>query len=277
MKLLKLIQTKLIKNISICTLFIFLSFVTKAYAEEDYHQYSSKTGGNFTIRTWLGNNSVDQFISGDAKGFLNSKQSITLVELNSNYWFGVITQEQLFELGPLFGIGVNLAFGKNSYTNLQGNQGVNADLITYFLNFDFVKFAFLHDESMNKYLALFANYTGYGNSLASTMTLSGIGIGLDSQYNICNIADIFFKLNYIPFASSSKISNAWGANSELGFKWFINQKTAINLGYKAIYYTGKSVGQLVGKDSEDKEVTIDVDLKLEDIFHGISIGATYYF
>jgi len=268
---------KLIKNISIFTLFIFLSFINKAYAEEDYHQYSSKTGGNFTIRTWLGNNSVDQFISGDATAFVNSKQSITLLELNSNYWFGVINQEQLFELGNLFGIGVNLAYGKNSYTNLQGTQGLNQELVTYFLNFDFLKFAFLHDESMSKYLALFANYTSYGNSLASTMTLSGIGLGLDSQYNIGNIADIFFKLNYIPFANSSKISNAWGANSELGFKWFINQKTAINIGYKAIYYTGKSSGQLVSKDSENKDVTLNVNLKLQDIFHGITIGGTYYF
>jgi hypothetical protein len=232
------------------------------------------------MRTWLGNDSVDQFITilnNNQSGFVNSKQSIALIELDSNYWFGFITQNQLYNWGPLFGIGVNFVYGNNSFTNLQATQGITADLVTYMLDFDFAKLALFHDDKMTRYIALSAHYTSFSNSMSGSNPMNGLGIGIDSQYSIANTVDLFFKLNYIPNASSTRLNTAWGANSIIGFKWFISPKAAINVGYKAIFYTGRVEGQTVGTDSTGKQVPVNVNLRLDDIFHGLTIGGSYYF
>lgn len=243
-------------------------------------EYNSRVSGNFTIRTWIGNNSVDQFIkivNNNQDGFINSKQTLNMIELNSNYWFGFITQNQLYSWGPLFGIGVNFAYGNNSFTNLQATQGITADLVTYFLDFDFAKLALFHDDKMTKYLAISGHYSSFSNSMSGSNPMNGLGIGIDSQYSFVGLADLFFKLNYIPNASSTRLNSAWGANSELGFKWFISPKAAINVGYQAIYYTGKVEGQTTGTDVTGKQVPINVNLRIEDIFHGLTLGGSYYF
>jgi hypothetical protein len=243
-------------------------------------QYNSYVSGNFTVRTWLGNNSVDQFITilnNNQTGFINSKQSLNLIELDSNYWFGFITQNQLYNWGPLFGIGVNFTYGNNSFTNLQATQGITADLVTYMLDFDFAKIAVLHDDKLTKYLALSGHYTSFSNSMSGSNPMNGLGVGVDAQYSIYDFIDLYFKLNYIPNASSTRLNSAWGANSELGFKWFISPKAAFNVGYKGIYYTGRVEGQTTGTDEAGKPVSVNVNLRIVDIFHGLTLGGSYYF
>jgi hypothetical protein len=252
----------------------------KAEETNSIKQYNSKVNGTFTLRSWIVNNSVDQFITiveSNNKGFLNSKQSMTMMEMDSNYWFGFITQNQLYTLGPLFGIGVNFAYGKNSFVNLQATQGITADLVSYMLDFDFVRLAIAHNDTMSKYLAFSAHYSSYSNSLSGSNPLNGLGVGIDSQYNVGDFADLFFKLNYIPNANSARLTSAWGANSELGFKWSFSPKAAINVGYKALFYAGQTTGQTSATDNTGKEVPINVNLQLQDILHGVTIGGSYFF
>lgn len=285
MKLIPKRKRKKIRNLLTLAAFVAINLTLSATAEETriVKNFSSSITGTFSVRTWIGSNSVDQFINilnpevKDNKGFVNSKQSMTLMELDSNYWFGFITQNQLFTWGPLFGIGVNFAYGKNSFQNLQATQGITADLVTYNLGFSFARIAFLHDDKMSKYLSLSGSYTSYSNSLSGGNPLNGLGFGTEFQYNIADAGDINFKLNYIPVASSGRLTNSWGVNSDLVLKWFISPKVALNLGYKAIYYTGQVAGQTTAQDSEGKAVNLNVNLLLHDIFHGALIGTSFYF
>lgn len=268
---------------------------SNVYAEETQQQtteeaqpsikyYNSKVSGTFNVKTWLGSNSVDQFIKigsgGQNSSFVNSKQSITMLELESQYWFGFITQNQLFNLGPLFGIGFDFAYGKNSFSNvsLGNDQPVTADIITYLLDVSFIKLALLHDEKMNKYLSLTGHYMSYSNSLSGSSPLNGLGIGIDSQYDFNDNMDAYFKLNYIPSASSLRLNTAWGSEGELGMKWFISPKAAINVSYKALYYSGvySSVANIpTGNGNETTPTPFTINLN--DILHGLSIGANYHF
>jgi hypothetical protein len=113
--------------------------------------------------------------------------------------------------------------------------------------------------------------------MSGSNPMNGLGIGIDSQYNFADFADLYFKLLYIPSANSARLGDAWGANSELGFKWNISPRAAVNIGYKALFYTGKTSGQTTATDSTGKEVPINVNLALQDIFHGVTIGGNYYF
>ncbi|MFN8577917.1 MAG: hypothetical protein U0354_13785 [Candidatus Sericytochromatia bacterium] len=268
-----------------------------AFADEDNNEnnqaplrsYNTNVSGNFNVKTWLTSNSVDQFITlntaGNNKSFINSKQAMTMIGLESNYWFGFITQNQLWTLGPQFGVGFDFAYGKNSFSNVSvsSDQPVTADLITYLLDISFVKLALLHDEKMSKYIALTGHYISYSNSLSGSSPLNGLGVGIDSQYNFDDIADLNFKLNYIPSASSIRLPNAWGAQSELGLKWFLSPRAAVNVSYKAIYFNGTTSGQAnvptgtTGANGQQQTTPVSFNINLSDILHGLNIGASYYF
>ncbi len=257
---------------------------SNAYSEEvSVKQYNTRLGGNFNVKTWLGTNSVDQFItitgSNAGSSFINSKQSMTMVEVDSNYWFGFITQNQLSAFGPLFGIGLDFAYGKNSFDNLSlaSSQGLTADIVTYMIDLSFLKLALLSDEKLSKYIALSGHYISYSNTLSGSSPLNGLGIGFDSQYSFADTADVSFKLNYVPSASSLRLSNAWGATGELGLKWFVSPKAAINVSYKASYFTGRAAGQTTAQDASGKATPVSFAINLQDILHGLNIGGSYYF
>lgn len=257
-----------------------------AYADEDLASvrfYNSRVAGNINVRTWMASNSVDQLItltSNNSTNFINSKQSMTMLGLESNYWFGFISQNQLWTLGPLFGIGFDFAYGKNSFSNvsLASEQAVTADIVTYFLDISFIKLALLHDEKMTKYLSLTGHYMSYSNSLSGSSPLNGLGVGIDSQYNFNDTADVYFKLNYIPSASSIRLNTAWGGEGELGMKWYLSPKSAINISYKALYYSGLYTGQANVPTGNGQQTTpVNFNINLSDILHGLNLGASYYF
>lgn len=276
-------------------LFALLLTQSNVYAEESQQKpteevqssiryYNSKVSGSFNVKTWLGSNSVDQFIQlGPGiqnASFVNSKQSVTMLELESQYWFGFITQNQLFNLGPLFGIGFDFAYGKNSFSNvsLGSDQPLTADIITYLMDISFIKLALIHDEKMDKYLSLTGHYMSYSNSLSGSSPLNGLGIGIDSQYNFDDNMDLYFKLNYIPSASSTRLNTAWGSEGELGMKWFISPKAAINVSYKALYYNGIYNGVAnVPTGTGNATTPTAFSINVHDILHGLSIGANYHF
>lgn len=252
--------------------------------KEPLKYYNSKVSGNFNVKTWMTSNSVDQFITlnteGNNKSFINSKQSMTMLGLESNYWFGFITQNQLWTIGPQFGVGFDFAYGKNSFNNvsLVSEQAVTADIITYFLDISFIKLALLHDEKMTKYLALTGHYVSYSNSLSGSSPLNGLGVGIDSKYNFSDMADLYFKLNYIPSAASTRLNTAWGADSELGMKWFLSPKAAINVSYKALYFNGLYNGTANVPTGTGQQTTpISFNINLHDILHGLNLGASFYF
>lgn len=261
-----------------------------AYSAEDsaqeaapIKQYNSKIGGNFNVRTWLGSNSVDQFITltggTNSDGFINSKQSMTMLEIESNYWFGYVTQSQLSTLGPLFGIGVDFSYGKNSFTNisLASDQGLTADIVTYLLDLAFVKFALVSDSKLSRYVSLSGHYTSYSNSLSGSSPLNGLGVGLEAQYNFADTVDTYFKLNYIPSANSIRLSSVWGANSELGLRWYLSPRAAINVSYKALYYNGKASGQTQAQNAAGTATNINYNINIQDFLYGINMGGSYFF
>lgn len=246
--------------------------------------YNSKVSGSFNVKSWITSNSVDQFITldttGNNKSFINSKQSMTMLGLESNYWFGFITQNQLWTMGPQFGIGFDFAYGKSSFNNvsLSTEQPLTADIITYLLDISFIKLALLHDEKMTKYLALTGHYISYSNSLSGSSPLNGLGVGIDSQYNFSDMGDLHFKLNYIPSAASTRLNTAWGAESELGLKWFLSPKAAINVSYKALYFNGMYYGTANLPTGNGQQTTpISFNINLHDILHGLNLGASFYF
>ncbi len=275
-----------------------LAVQSNVYAEEtkedtskdnsNIHYYNSKVSGNFNVRTWLGSNTVDQFINIKSGGqgtstFVNSKQSITFLEMESQYWFGFLTQNQLFTLGPLFGIGFDFSYGRNSFSNVSlGNseQPLTADIVTYLLDISFLKFALVHNEKMTKYLALSGHYMSYSNSLSGSSPLNGLGVGLDAQYDFNDSLNTYFKLNYIPSASSIRLNTAWGSEGELGMKWFISPKVAVNVSYKAVYYNGLFNGTAnlpVQGGASNQTNPVPFTINLVDLMHGLSLGASYYF
>ena len=263
---------------------------SNVYAEDlaEIKYYNSKVSGSFSIKTWLGTNSVDQFISLKSGGqtnnsFVNSKQSVTFLELESQYWFGFLTQNQLFSLGPLFGIGFDFAYGKNSFSNVSlgtSDQPLTADIITYLLDLSFIRLALLHDDKMSRYLALTGHYMSYSNSLSGSSPLNGLGVGIDTQYAFDDNFDLYFKLNYIPSASSTRLNTAWGSEADLGMKWFVSPKAAVNISYKALYFNGLYNGTAnvpTAGSATQQTTAVPFTINLNDIMHGLSIGASYYF
>lgn len=268
---------------SLSALSIFFCNTVKAEEEKKIEFYKSNISGNLNIKTWFVSNSVDQFINilnpqvQNNTQFLNTKISNIFFNIESNYWFSFITQNQLFVWGPLFGIGFELALGRNSFSNLSGAQPSTTDITAYLLNFSFAKVALLHDENMKKYLTLNGIYSSYNNFGSGSNPFNGLGIGIDSQYDLNDLIGLFFKFNYIPNAPSGRFTNVFGLNSELGLKFFISPRVAINTGYKAFYYSANTIGQTTGQSSTGENIQLDVSLKVEDIMHGAFIGTNFYF
>lgn len=247
---------------------------------EETIQYNSQTSGSFSVRTWMQTNSVDQRITiNNETGFINAKMFVNSLQFTSNYWFGYINQNQLFTLGSIFGVGIDLTYGKNGFYNLNvgSDQSVNADLISYYIDLSFLKLALLHDEKMKSYLALTGNYTTYSNSVSGSVNMSGLAVGIDSQLNLGNL-DTNFKINYVPNTNAGRLVNSWGSNAELNFKYFFTPRAAFTFGYKASYYTGiaySTVNLPTGQQNETQKSNVKINL--EDINNGIVLGASYYF
>ncbi|GIW22799.1 MAG: hypothetical protein KatS3mg068_1806 [Candidatus Sericytochromatia bacterium] len=278
-----IISSKKIIISSVCALNIFFCNRVKAEENKKIESYKSNVSGNFNIKTWFVSNSVDQFINilnpqiKNNSQFLNTKLSNIFFNVESNYWFSFITQNQLFVWGPLFGIGFELALGRNSFTNLSGVQPSSIDITAYLLNFSFAKVVLLHDNYMRKFLTINGIYSSYNNFGSGSNPFNGLGIGIDTQYNINDLIELFFKFNYIPNAPSGRFSNVFGLNSELGFKFIISPKVTINTGYKAFYYSANTIGQTTGQSSTGENIQLDVLLKVEDIMHGAFLGTNFYF
>lgn len=262
---------------------IFFCIIAKAEEEKKIELYRTNISGNLIIKNWFVSNSIDQFINilnpkvENNKQFLNTKISNIFFNIESNYWFSFITQNQLFVWGPLFGIGFELALGRNSFSNSSGEQPPTANITAYLLNFSFVKIALLHDDNMKKYLTLNGIYSSYNNFGSGSNPFDGLGIGIDSQYEINNLISLFFKINYIPNASSGKFLNVLGLNSELSLRFLISPRVSINTGYKAFYYSANAIGKTTGQNTKGENLQLDVSLKVEDIMHGAFIGTNFYF
>jgi hypothetical protein len=262
---------------------IFFCIIAKAEEEKKIELYRTNISGNLIIKNWFVSNSIDQFINilnpkvENNKQFLNTKISNIFFNIESNYWFSFITQNQLFVWGPLFGIGFELALGRNSFSNSSGEQPPTANITAYLLNFSFVKIALLHDDNMKKYLTLNGIYSSYNNFGSGSNPFDGLGIGIDSQYEINNLISLFFKINYIPNAPSGKFLNVLGLNSELSLRFLISPRVSINTGYKAFYYSANAIGKTTGQNTKGENLQLDVSLKVEDIMHGAFIGTNFYF
>jgi len=262
---------------------IFFCVIAKAEEEKKIELYRTNISGNLIIKNWFVSNSIDQFINilnpkvENNKQFLNTKISNIFFNIESNYWFSFITQNQLFVWGPLFGIGFELALGRNSFSNSSGEQPPTANITAYLLNFSFVKITLLHDDNMKKYLTLNGIYSSYNNFGSGSNPFEGLGIGIDSQYEINNLISLFFKINYIPNAPSGKFLNVLGLNSELSLRFLISPRVSINTGYKAFYYSANAIGKTTGQNTKGENLQLDVSLKVEDIMHGAFIGTNFYF
>jgi len=302
-----LLNKILLKKIIPVILFFFLIFLftvsSLSYAEEENINENSSEDkkGDFFIRFWNLNNNIDTYITGDLGSTVNMQQSMGAFEIGSDYWFGFITQEQLYRLGPFFGIGFSLTYGRLLVIDPDLIAEGGLEHSSYWLNFDFLKIPVLKNADMKNYLALTGNYISYNNNAipflgsSTSHPFSGLGVGLEGQYNVFDIATIFGKTIYIPFANTYPFPSAYGTNSELGLKWFISPKTALSVSYKLNYYaantdmqatlnqvvnptdTATSPSPAPSSQPQTQPVTKNLHIDIRDLVHGLVIGGVYYF
>lgn len=244
--------------------------------------------GNFSIRYWLGNNSFDQIITGDINNLINIKSTNNIIELHSDYWFGLIFQQQLYKLGPFFGMGFSFSYSQNNNSILVDGKTSSESVQIYILDFDFIKLALFHDEELKKLLMIYGNFISYYNGYHSVVgenyvgsrvigAISGPGIGVSVRYDLWETGDLYFKINYLPFLDFPiPFSDGWGANTELGIKCFINSNVSFNVGYKFSYYFSELSRQ--GQIKQNDQVSnVSFKINFQDFLHGLSLGTTIYF
>lgn len=262
-------------------------FITDSKAE-DVKIYNNDLSGNISIKTWLSNDTFTQVIkekgSSDSQTAIQ-KTSAQYLEVNSNYWFGVVSQNNLYNLGPLFGIGLDFLYSSASLNNISFTNStektptINGNSYSsYFMDFSFARLALFHDEKMSKFLSLSGHYTNYNNYVLGSISLSGLAIGIESQYNLFDLTDLYLKANYIPSTQAGKLENSFGLNLDTGFKWYISPKASIDISYKGFYYTGSADIQSKETDAQGKKVTpINSNIAINDFNQGVVFGGTYYF
>lgn len=257
-------------------------FITDSKAEE-VKIYNNDLSGNISIKTWLSNDTFTQIAKKKSDNTVQNivqKTSAQYLEINSNYWFGLVSQNHLYNLGPLFGIGLDFLYSSASFNNVtfpNNEQPFNGNASSYFMDFSFARLALLHDEKMSKYISLSGHYTNYNNYVLGSISLSGLAIGVESQYNLFDLTDLYLKANYIPYTQAGKLENTFGVNLDTGIKWYISPKASIDISYKGFYYSGSADLQLQGQDAQGKVVPVDVNLAINDFNHGLVFGGTYYF
>lgn len=261
-------------------------FITDSKAEE-IKIYNNNLSGNVSIKTWLSNDTFTQVVKKKSDNTSQKgvqKTSAQYLEINSNYWFGLVSQNNLYNLGPLFGIGLDFLYSSASFDNVdfpnsaQNNAApFSGNATSYFMDFSFARLALLHDEKMSKYISLSGHYTNYSNYVLGSTSLSGLAIGIESQYNLFDLTDLYLKANYIPSTQAGLLKNSFGFNLDTGFKWYISPKASIDISYKGFYYAGSADLQLKGTDAQGKATPVDVNISIEDFNHGVVFGGTYYF
>ncbi len=261
-----------------------------SYADEIKFYYN--TSGNISVKNWISNDTVTQFavqkLSAEEQLTAKPQSQTTIgktsthyLELNSNYWFGLVSQNNLFNLGPLFGIGFDFLFSSTSFSNSsipQSSQEFLLNANSYFMDISFIKLALLHDEKMSKYISLSGHYTNFSNyALSKLSTLDGLALGVEGKYNLFDVADLHLNANYIPVITNANLNKSFGINADTGIKWNISPKASIDVGYKALYYAGSADVEVNAKDTAGKDVVIKGNLTLSDLIHGLTFGGTYYF
>lgn len=226
--------------------------------------------GHLTIRYWLPQDllTVNQ-VAGDQTTNELRRFNYGMVEVASSYWFGTLRQEQLLNLGALFGVGFSFGFGGFSLTT-PGSDPV--DVNTHWLNFDLLKFRLLGDPDGPNNLIATANYTNFQNGAVQISNFAGLGFGLEGKAGIGPWGDAFFKLSAVPFPITSGTS-ALGMG-DVGVRLLVAPNVALNLGYKAMVcgLTVDRTATLTGSTDP-----VNVRLSLLDVFHGPVLGTSFTF
>lgn len=229
--------------------------------------------GNLSVRTWMGNNAIHDSLSGGVSRTGNNALSYGVVEVASNYWFGLVRQEQLDEAGALFGIGFSLARGGFSLSG-SGDSSTSA-VDSHWLSFDVLKLKAL--QGPFGYLAFTANYLDYFNGALSRdifpRAFSGLGGGLEGVMPVTDSADVYLKSTWLAPTSQG----AWATFNELGGRLFVSPHIALTVAYKLNYLTATAnvTATLTGEDGKQSQV--EGLYLLQDWFHAPLFGTTVYF
>ena len=230
--------------------------------------------GQFTLRYWYSNNSIDQSFKGEGiDSFSNTKLSLGMLNLTTDHWFGILTPSGLGFLGSVFGLGLSLDFSDQLIQDTR--------LMTYLMDFQFAKVNLWHDPDWRNTFTLSAHYVSYFNTIYDSLLLTtaapffGVGAGIETKHNIGDIGEASFKLVYIPSSRTpNPLPDGLGLLSEINTRWFINPNLAFNAGYRFNYFT--AAGQTSAQNTQTGE-DLSLDRKLEDMLHGVNIGFTSYF
>lgn len=241
---------------------------TKLYFQHGKHS------GNFSMRYWYGNNSVDQWFKGEGLDvFSNTKLSAGILEINTDYWFGFMTPQGLGQLGSVFGLGLSAAYSDFLVQGVRVNQ--------YWFDVQFAKLNLIQSADKRHSLTLTGDYISYFNSMYDNMLLTtaapffGVGAGVESKLGIGDVGQLSFKLLYVPSARTpNPLPDGLGLNSELNTRWFIGPRMAFNVGYRFNYFRASGPSQAVSTATGQP---ISINRTLEDMFHGLMFGFTHYF
>lgn len=228
--------------------------------------------GNLSVRTWLGNNAIHDSLSGGVTRTGKNALSYGVVEVASNYWFGLVRQEQLDEAGALFGIGFSLARGGFSLANDESSASA---VDSHWLSFDVLKLKALHGPM--GYLAFTANYLDYFNGALNRdifpRAFSGLGGGVEGMMPVFDSADLYLKSTWLAPTSQG----AWATFNELGARLFISPQVALTVAYKFHYLAATNKISATVKGEDGKESQVEGQYSLQDWFHAPLFGTTVYF
>jgi hypothetical protein len=250
----------------LCSLALVAAYAVPAAAVTK----DSSIFGHLSIRYWLSQNilGVEQ-TTGTQQARELRRFNYGMVEVASSYWFGSLRQEQLQNLGALFGVGFSFGFGGFSLTVPNSDP---VDVNTHWLNFDLLKFRILGDPEGPAHLIATANYTNFQNGAVQLSNFAGLGLGLEGKTAVGPWGDLFFKASVVPLPLSAGTSGL--AMVELGSRWHVAPNVSLNLGYKGMF-SGVIVdrtGTVTGSTDP-----VNVRVALWDVFHGPVIGTTFVF
>jgi len=236
--------------------------------------------GQFSLRYWYGNNSIDQWLkSKDSSSgidiFNNTKLSLGMLNVNTDYWFGIVTPEGLGFLGTVFGLGLSVDYMDQLVQDVR--------LMTYMMDFQFAKVSLWHDQDWKNNIVLSGHYISYFNMIYNNLPplpfqaapYFGAGIGLEGKHPISELGEISYKLVYVPNSRTpNPLPDGMGLLSEINTRWFLNPNLAFNLGYRFNFFRSSGDGSATSASTGSE---VKLTRTLEDMFHGVNIGFTNYF
>lgn len=230
--------------------------------------------GQFSLRYWYANNSIDQTFKGDSiDSFSNTKLSLGMLNLSTEHWFGILTPSGLGFLGSVFGLGLSLDYSDQLIQDTR--------LMSYLMDFQFAKMNLWHDADWRNTVGLSAHYVSYFNTVYDNLLLTtsapffGVGVGVESKHNIGDIGEASFSLVYVPSSRTpNPLPDGLGLLSEINTRWFINPNMAFNVGYRFNYFT--AAGETSAQNTQTGE-NLTLNRTLVDMLHGVNIGFTSYF